>query len=89
MGAACATPRRLCGPILELMSRAEAAPFERAKAWLARWTERHFGADRTLAKGVAAAAAVLLLLLTVAPGSYRISRGPAWKDGCSGRWSPP
>ena len=63
----------LCGPILEVMSRAEATPLERAKAWLARWTERHFGADRTLAKGVAVAVAVLLLLLTVAPGNYRIS----------------
>jgi multidrug resistance efflux pump len=63
----------LCGPILELMGRAEANPLERSKAWLARWTERHFGADRTLAKGVAATVAVLLLLLTVAPGNYRIS----------------
>ncbi len=63
----------LCGPILELMARAEAGPLERAKGWLARWTERHFGADRTVAKGVAAAVVVLLLLLAVAPGSYRIS----------------
>lgn len=63
----------LCGPILELMGRAEAGPLERAKAWLARWAERHFGADRTLAKGVAAAVAILLLLLAVAPGNYRIS----------------
>jgi multidrug resistance efflux pump len=63
----------LCGPILELMGRAEATPLERAKAWLGRWTERHFGADRTLAKGVTVAVVVLLLLLTVAPGNYRIS----------------
>ena len=64
---------KLSGPILELMGRAEASPLERARTWLARFTERHFGADHTLAKGVAAAVAVLLLLLTVAPAEYRIS----------------
>ncbi len=63
----------LCGPILELMGRAEAPPLERARAWLAGWIERHFGADRSLAKGVAVAAAVLVLVLIVAPASYRIS----------------
>jgi len=63
----------LCGPILELMGRAEAGALERARAWLERWTERHFGADRTLAKGALAAVAGLLLVLTFAPGDYRIS----------------
>ena len=63
----------LCGPILELMGRAEAGALERARAWLERWTERHFGADRTLAKAALAAVAGLLLVLTFAPGDYRIS----------------
>jgi RND family efflux transporter MFP subunit len=63
----------VCGPILDLMARAEAGTLERTRAWIARWSERHFGPDRALAKGALAAAAVLLLLLTVVPVRYRVS----------------
>ena len=62
----------LCGPILELMGRAEAGLSERARAWLGRAVERHFG-DRSLAAGAAALAAGLLLILAIAPGSYRVA----------------
>jgi multidrug efflux pump subunit AcrA (membrane-fusion protein) len=63
----------LCGPILELLRRAEASPVERARAWVTRLRERHFGADQRLAKATAAAVAALLLLFSVAPGNYRVS----------------
>ena len=55
------------------MARADAHPVERARTWLERWTERHFGADRNLAKGALASVAALLLLLAVAPAPYRVS----------------
>ena len=54
-------------------TRAEASAFERSKGWLRQWSARHFGADRFLARAALAVATALLLLLTVAPGSYRIS----------------
>lgn len=63
----------LCGPILELMARAEAGLIERARARLADWTRRHFGDERGLALAAGAFLAGLLLVLAVAPGSYRIS----------------
>ena len=63
----------LCGPILELMGRAEAGPFERGRTWLTQLVERHFGADRSLAKGALAGVAALLLPLIVFPAPYRVS----------------
>jgi len=63
----------LCGPILALMSRAEAGPHTRARAWLAKRVERHLGADRALARGALAAAAALILLVAIFPASYRIA----------------
>jgi RND family efflux transporter MFP subunit len=65
----------ICGPILGLMERAEAGTLERAKGWVARWSERHFGPNPALAKGALAATALLLLLLTVVPVRYRVSAG--------------
>lgn len=63
----------LCGPILDLMERAEAGAFARAQATVARFSERHFGAHHALAKGALAAAATLLAILAVVPAPYRIS----------------
>jgi RND family efflux transporter MFP subunit len=63
----------ICGPILDLMDRAEAGTLERAKGWITRWSERHFGPSRALAKSTLAASALLLLLLSVVPVRYRIS----------------
>jgi len=63
----------VCGPILELMSRAEAGPLERVGASLLRWSERHFGADPTLRRGALAAVGALLVLLALVPAPYRIS----------------
>lgn len=63
----------LAGPILELFARADAPPLARARAGLARWTERHLGADRSLAGGVLAAAVGLALLLALMPADHRVS----------------
>jgi multidrug resistance efflux pump len=63
----------LCGPILDLLVRAEAGVFARAQASVARFAERHFGANHALAKGALAAAAALLAILAVVPAPYRVS----------------
>jgi len=62
----------LCGPMLELMLRAERTPGERARAWLSGISERHFGSVR-LAGATLIVAALAIGLLLVAPGSYRVS----------------
>ncbi len=63
----------LCGPILELMQRAEAGWLSRVRTGGRRWVDRHFGADHGLAKSLLAAGTLLLLLLAVVPGTYRVS----------------
>ncbi len=62
----------LCGPILELMVRAEAGALERTRARLAQWVERCIG-DRSLAAGALACVAALLLALAVVPADFRVS----------------
>lgn len=71
---------RFVGPLLELFDRAEASPLERARTELTRWVDRHLGADRSLARGLAGALAALLLLLAVVPGQYRVA-APARLEG--------
>jgi RND family efflux transporter MFP subunit len=63
----------LCGPILELMLRAEAGPWRRLRAALSGWTDRHVGNERFAAKCALALVAVLLGIALVAPATYRIS----------------
>ncbi len=70
----------LCGPLLELMARAQAGPLERSSAALRRFNERHFGSDGALVRTALAAGALLLLLLFLAPAPYRIS-APATLEG--------
>lgn len=63
----------LCGPMLDLIRRAEAGPLERARRWWDGVVERHFGSNRKLAVGVLALAAGLLIVLAVVPAPYRVS----------------
>ncbi len=63
----------LCGPILELMGRADAGALSRIVSSLGDWSRRHLGSDRRVARAALAAAALVLLLLAVAPAQYRIS----------------
>ncbi len=70
----------LCGPLLELMGRAQAGSLERLRDSLERFRARHFGDDRALARGALGAAALLLLLLAIVPAPYRIS-APATLEG--------
>lgn len=63
----------LCGPVLELMGRAEAGLLERARAQWGRWTDRHLGGDGAAARGAVASAAALLLLLGLVPATHRVS----------------
>jgi len=70
----------LTGPVLDLLERAAASPWARARAQAARLAERHLGADRSIAKWAAAAATALLLLLALAPADYRVS-APARLEG--------
>jgi len=63
----------LCGPLLDLLRRAEAGPRERARHWWQGLVERQFGSSRRLAWGSLAVAAALLLLLAVVPAPYRVS----------------
>ncbi len=62
----------LGGPILELLVRAEAGAFERGRAWLARWSDRHFGSER-LAKLAMGIVATLIAIVAFTPGPYRIA----------------
>jgi RND family efflux transporter MFP subunit len=62
----------LSGPILELLSRAEAGPLARIRSIWTRWIDRHFGSQR-LAWVTIGAALLLVAILAVVPGRYRIS----------------
>ena len=62
----------LSGPILELMSRAEAGPLARLRSVWTRWIDRHFGSQR-LAWVAIGAALLLVGILAVVPGRYRIA----------------
>jgi len=70
----------LTGLVLDLLDRAAASPWARARAQAARLAERHLGPDHALARWTGAAAAVLLLLLALAPADYRVS-APARLEG--------
>ncbi len=62
----------LAGPILELLARAQAGAFERGRAWLTRWSDRHFGSERLARVGVGVLA-TLFAIVALAPGSHRVS----------------
>jgi RND family efflux transporter MFP subunit len=62
----------LGGPILELLARAEAGPLERGRAWLTRWSDRHFGSER-LAKVAIGIVATLVAVVALAPAEYHVS----------------
>lgn len=63
----------VCGPLLELMRRAEAGLGERLRTALGRFRARHFGPEQSLARASGIAAAVLLVALAVVPAPYRIA----------------
>lgn len=63
----------LAGPVLQLLERADAGPFARARREAGAFAERHLGDDRSLLKGFAATVAALLLFVTFYPAQYRVS----------------
>lgn len=62
----------LSGPILELMTRAEAGPIARIHSIWSGWIDRHFGSQR-LAMAAIGAALMLVAILGIVPGTYRVS----------------
>jgi RND family efflux transporter MFP subunit len=62
----------LCGPLIELMARADAGPLSRIRRTWSGWCDRHFGGQR-LALAALAAAVAVLAVLAVVPGSYRVA----------------
>jgi multidrug efflux pump subunit AcrA (membrane-fusion protein) len=70
----------LTGPILALHDRADASPLRRARATLARWTERHVGEQHSLASALLGAAVLLLAALAFAPAPHRVV-APASLEG--------
>ena len=63
----------LCGPMLDLLRRAEAGPRERARRWVDGVVDRYFGSNRGLARATVAVAVGVLLVLAVVPAPYRVS----------------
>ena len=62
----------LCGPILALMARAEAGTRTRLRTAWERWSERHFGEERRVAKWGVLAVAIAIVAIALLPGTHRV-----------------
>ncbi len=62
----------LCGPMLELLARADAGPAARARDAWRLFAARHFGGQRLALTAVGFVLA-LVLMLAIVPGTHRIS----------------